>query len=441
MKASLPSHMLMGDFRAFYCAGELAREGRFDYSLDRIAPCESRPVPAPFFSATRKLAVPAPLPGYAIAPFAVLSLLPYAAAAVLWWIALFATAVSTAVALARLKWSAFGIALLALALPVGLVCMPLGELPPFALAGIAMCALGMRSDRPALRAAGFALLCSQPQLAVAAAIAMICAVPKSWREVAAVAVALAALSLVTIGVSQNVAYVRDFLPAHVASEVVRVQQYTLSWALAEIGVSFPIAIAAGRVAYGIALVLAGFFALRLSAADEKAAACAVGVVLALFGGPFVHQDHIACAVPAALWLASRKIRAGIVAVVLFALPVASIFANPVLVPLVAVCSFSISRAYRASMRVSGYSSLGAMAATVCLALLSVRLRFAFHSAAHGAGVWASYVSTHNVVGGALIWIIKAPVWIALLLVSIGAFQLATRYEGRPGTARIYHRGG
>ena len=426
IRATVTARTLMGDFRAFYCAGELAREGSFDYSLERIAPCESRAVPDGFFSATPSLVVPAPLPGYAIAPFAALSFLDYPAATVVWWLALLAAAVLAAYVMALLGWARFDAALVAFAFPAAIVSMPLGELPPLALAGIALGALGMQRDVAWLRIAGFALVATQPQMAVAVAIAAIAARPKTWREVAAVVAVLGVASVVTIGFAQNVAYVRDFLPAHVASELLRVQQYTVSWIFAELGAPLGVAAWIGRVVYVIALAGAAVVSRRLAQTGEYAGAIAAAVAIALLGGPFVHVDHLLCAIPAALWLASRKSLGGVVAAVLLALPITSIFANPILVFAVAIFTFWIASSYGISRRRSAYAALGAMTVAVGLALLSVRFGFAFHSAAHDAGnAWATYVATHNVVGGVLVWIVKAPLWIALIVLVVAGSRVSS----------------
>lgn len=426
VRATLIAHTFMGDFRAFYCAGELAREGTFDYSLDRIAPCESREVPGGYFAATPSLVVPAPLPGYAIAPFAASSLLDYAPATVVWWLVLLAATVLAAWVVALLGWARFDVALVAFAFPAAIVSMPLGELPPIALAGIALCALGMQRDAVWLRISGFVLAATQPQMAVALAIAMVSARPKTWREVAAVALILGVASVATIGLAQNVAYVRDFLPAHVASEILRVQQYTVSWVFAELGAPLGVAAWIGRVVYVIALACAAVVSRRVARAGEFAGAIAVAIAIALLGGPFVHLDHLLCALPAALWLASRKSVSGIVAAVLLALPVTSIFANPFLVFAVAIFTFWIASSYGISRRRSAYAALGAMAIAVALAVLSVRFGFAFRSAAHDSGnAWATYVATHNVVGGVLVWIVKAPLWIALIVLVAAAWRISS----------------
>ncbi|MDP9111885.1 MAG: hypothetical protein M3M96_09665 [Candidatus Eremiobacteraeota bacterium] len=427
---ALKNNAFMGDFRAFYCAGDLARRGHFDYSLERIAPCESSSAPRGFLSATPLLVVPAPLPGYVVAAFVPLSLLAYPLASACWWGLLFGIAVVAAVLLARLGWSTADAAIVALALPVGVVCMPPGELPPFALAGIVVAATGVQRDLRWLRFAGFAIAATQPQLALALALAMLVVSPKTWREIAAVTVGLALVSIGTIGFAENISYVWDFLPSHVAVEVHRVQQFTVSWAVAQLGASVTAATWTGRIVYVIALTSAAFAAKRLAIVGEGGAACAVAVVFALLGGPFVHQDHVVCAIPAALWLASKRGGVpGITACVLLALPVASIFANPILVLTVAAFTFWLASSYGVSLRRSAYAALGAMIFAVGLAELSVRMGLPFHAPANAAGdVWARYVATNDIAGGALIWIVKAPVWIALTMVVVAALRLTTQRQ-------------
>src|SRR5580700_3565277 len=83
---------LLRDFNAFYCAGETIVHRADPYRNEPLGTCE-RSAGRPDFleRAPAYLAVPAPLPGYALAPFVLLALLPYAAAAGAWTFILLAS--------------------------------------------------------------------------------------------------------------------------------------------------------------------------------------------------------------------------------------------------------------------------------------------------------------------------------------------------------------
>src|SRR6266700_3322813 len=83
---------LLRDFSAFYCAGQTIGRHADPYRNEPLGKCE-RSADRPNFleRAPAYLAVPAPLPGYALAPFALLALLPYGAAACAWTLILLAS--------------------------------------------------------------------------------------------------------------------------------------------------------------------------------------------------------------------------------------------------------------------------------------------------------------------------------------------------------------
>ena len=77
------------DFRAFYCAGAALDAGADPYRAEPLRSCEVAAWEA-FPAGYPEVAVPAPLPGYALTPFALLARLPYGVAAALWECALVA---------------------------------------------------------------------------------------------------------------------------------------------------------------------------------------------------------------------------------------------------------------------------------------------------------------------------------------------------------------
>src|ERR1700690_1006699 len=73
----------MGDFRAFYCAGAAIAGGADPYRIEPLLACEPAPPATAGTPTSRGVAVPAPLPPYALLPFVPLSRLPFTLAALL----------------------------------------------------------------------------------------------------------------------------------------------------------------------------------------------------------------------------------------------------------------------------------------------------------------------------------------------------------------------
>ena len=413
---------MFGDFRAFYCAGELVRQHAFSYAESAIAPCESVSLPG-FYTASSATVVPAPLPGYLAALFVPFSLLPFPLACAAWTAFSVACVFAAFAVLARLGWARFDTAVVASAILLGTAVLVQGELSSVALLGIALVIYGCERDRAALRVAGLVLAFAEPQIALGVA-AVLAARRRTLFEVFAVVVGLFALSLVTIGWSANVAYLQDFLPAHVAAELARAQQYTLSWAFAQLGASPAVALWCGRVFFAAALAAAYWCGRR----GRPEIAVAGGAALALAFGPFVHLDHLICALPAA-FVAAREIRiAGALALLLVALPVTAIFAQPLLLLAVPVVVFWVLVSFGISSRAATYGALAGVMTGAAFAVVSVRLGFNFSAGRASGGAWATYIARHEVVTGLLIWIVKAPVWIGLASIAVVAAALAVRSE-------------
>jgi hypothetical protein len=77
------THSWPVDFNAFYCGGATAASHHDPYRTEPLRTCENE---ARGFPPGRGLqfAVPAPLPGYALAPFALLSRMPFRLASFVW---------------------------------------------------------------------------------------------------------------------------------------------------------------------------------------------------------------------------------------------------------------------------------------------------------------------------------------------------------------------
>src|ERR1700686_2335628 len=148
-----PERAFLYDYRAF--AGAMLGTGGDPYRAEPLRTCEHRRGLLPGRADLTLLAVPAPLPGYALAPFALLGRLPDGLGAALWLlVSLLAGAIATQALIvmarvrARIVW-------LALALPLALALM-LGQLVPLALGALCLGALAIERGRFARAAAAIA---------------------------------------------------------------------------------------------------------------------------------------------------------------------------------------------------------------------------------------------------------------------------------------------
>ena len=99
-------------FKAFYCAGAAVKEHRDPYLVEPMRSCERQIAPS---TEPDGYVEPAPLPGYALVPFALLAMLPAKAAAWVFAIFLVLAAILSACFLAPLLPAPRAAVLLALA--------------------------------------------------------------------------------------------------------------------------------------------------------------------------------------------------------------------------------------------------------------------------------------------------------------------------------------
>ena len=415
----------MGDFKAFYCAGRVRLEGQNPYDAAPIAACEQAPAPAPLFVIARGEVLPAPLPGYLVAAFVPFGALPFAFAVALWLVLLFAAFAGAVALLRRLQvgdpWTllvAFSIALMGL-------CVPVGELPPIALFGIALAAFGAMRDRPGLLGCGVAIAMCEPQIGIAVAIAC-AALSRRFAIAAGVALGgLALLSFATLGIGGNVAYVRDVLPAHVLSELPSVLQYGLSWVLYGLGVPSGPAVTLGRLQWIVMLAVALFVARSPFGRRNPAFAVLAAPAIVVVGGPFLHLDHIALALPAALWLCARRERArawNLAAAICLALPLLFIFALTTLLAWIPIVAAWLGMAYTRRGIVALRAAAAALVVMVAIALATLKTGLGSETLPQLQGLsaslaqtpWSAYVRSHLVYTAWTIWLVKAPTWFGVL---------------------------
>ena len=289
-------------FKAFYCAGVAVRERHDPYRVEPLRSCERRlergTMPAGYVE-------PAPLPGYVLLPFAILSKLPPKLAAELFSVILALATVASARLLAR-AMNASDTAILIAFAPLTLLNVAYGETAPLAL--LAICAASYFLTKHRWVAAGCAasLALLQPNVGLPAVIAMLLFVPRSRAAIVASVTALIFLSLAALGLAENKEYFAQVLPLMAFAELVASDQYSLSRLLFAVGVSPSLALLLGKIWFAcvavFGVVLAGVLSIRNR---QSILVPLLPPAAVLFFGIYLHDIQILIALPAALVIASR----------------------------------------------------------------------------------------------------------------------------------------
>jgi hypothetical protein len=433
------SGWLMIDFRAYYCASLAQRQGRDPYFTASVHECESK-TPAPYYRASKNVTVPAPYPPYALAFFAPLTFLPFAAAAILWWIALALGILLAAYALARIARQPMLVAWGALVLSLGLNSFWSGNVMPIALAAMIVAALAVQRGRLVIAVPALAIAMVEPQVALPAAIGLFVACSRVRVALILAAALLGVISVASSGAAQTLSYLTAVAPAHALSEVSRDNQYSLSTVLAALGVSDVSAALAGSISYVVMLVVGVLVALRLARRfEDPSLTVLVPAAFSVLGGTFVHTGEIAVAIPACLLLftQARAQRAALfIALILLIVPwmlatSAAMFLAPIFP--VAYVAYTLSRGDRGVTFVAAVVSFAFIAGL--FALYSVHYA---PTAPHphlyplidprlAESSWRQFVLP-NVTNRPVMWLLRLPTWAGLIIFATCAALLA-EYAG------------
>jgi hypothetical protein len=422
-------------FKAFYCAGVAVKDHADPYLVEPLRACERRLAPSDLPDGYVE---PAPMPGYAMAPFAALARLSPRVAALLFAALLALAATLSACALAEMLPAPRSAVLLALA-PLTLLNVAYGEVVPFALVGI--CGAAFLIWRGRWFAAGLAVCVAliQPNVGLPAVAAVFLFAPRARGAVAAGVAALALLSVVAIGFDRNVEYLTQVLPGMANAEIVASDQYNLTHLLFAAGVAAPIAALLGKVWFvvvaGVGIVTAGVLAVRRR---EPELLPLVPPAAALLFGIYLHDIQMLLALPAALMLASRirgttyHALATIAVALLVAVWTQRAGTAVIALNALAVAGgvFAVST-MKNRIAVSVLAALGTVAGVVALQRVQPPLvgssivTHVFHAASGdwAFSAWAAYLrATPALTAPALL--LKFPTWIGLLLVTICALRLS-----------------
>jgi len=296
---------LMGDFRAFYCAGAVIAQNANPYLEEPLRGCEREagPPQEPRFLAP--VALPAPLPPYALLLFVPFALLPFPVAAALYGALLIAAMSAATVLFARVTGASSVLLNVAFAAITATVTYYVGQPVPLVFLALAAAALFARGG--AWTAAGACAVAAsiEPHVALPALAAMLVALPRTRVPIAICGVVLGLAGVLAVGLPAGIAYVRDVVPAHALANAYE-WQFSLTSLLTSLGVAAPVAVGCGEVMFA-AMVTAGIVVARRLCAMTGDAAVLVIVppAFAVFGGVHVHFQQLAVAFPAIVYVMVR----------------------------------------------------------------------------------------------------------------------------------------
>jgi hypothetical protein len=296
---------LMGDFRAFYCAGGAIAQHANPYLEEPLHRCERVAGPPAVPSFLRGVTLPAPLPPFALALFVPFSRLPFGIAAALYGTLLLA-AMALAIALyARVTGASSIVLNLAFAAITATVTLYVGQPLPLVMLALAGAALLVRRERWWAASLCAAAACIEPHVAAAAIIALLVGLPRTRIPLAVCGLGLVMTSVAVVGLPVTLAYVRDVIPAHALANAYE-WQFSLTSILTSAGVAAPLAIRSGELMFAGMVALGVAVAYRLwRATGDGAVLVFVPPAFAVFGGVHVHFQQLAIAFPAFLYVCAR----------------------------------------------------------------------------------------------------------------------------------------
>jgi hypothetical protein len=313
---------LMGDFRAFYCAGAAIAAGADPYRMQPLLACEAATAAAAGTPAVKYgVAVPAPLPPHALLPFALLSRLPFVIAALVYAALSVVAGIAGGVLLARATGAQLLEVDLVLAAVTGTVTLYIGQPMPFVLLALGGAAVSARTGRWWTAAACLTAATCEPHIALPAILALLVFVPPARVPLLGCLGAAAAAGIAALGLPLTVAYARDVLPAHALANAYE-WQYSLTSVLTSAGIDASRAVMLGELMFASMLLLGIAVAVRLRRlTGDTAVLVLVPPAFALFGGVHVHVQQLVAAFPAGLYACVRfpRVRALAAAGIAFAM--------------------------------------------------------------------------------------------------------------------------
>jgi hypothetical protein len=418
----------MDEFADFYCAGLAFDRGVSPYTYEPLHACEhqfnkGQSFRGKLFAANPAVAVPAPQPPYDFVPFMAVGGANFSVAR-----AIDAAAIVLAVALSAIALAAIGIPLAlsvaVLLLSTGYVELNTAQIVPFALLALVLCGLALERGRDRLAGAFAALTLIEPTVGLPVVVATFLFAPRARWSLAAGLAGLLALACAIAGPRGFLEYLIAVLPAHSRSETLFPFQYSLTSALAGLGVSPALARVAGLSSYVLLLAAALIIAPRTSAQLQRRALIVfVPALCCAIGGTFLHQEELCFAIPAVTLLAwgtaGRQRTIATIALCVLAVPWIPVWGEKQLFLASLLVVATILAQLRLELRTSLITLGGIAAAVYCFELAPPKLPApsampAVYAASQLVSLeWRDYTamrSTHD----PLWFAIKLPTWGALL---------------------------
>lgn len=296
---------LMGDFRAFYCAGSVVTHGANPYLEEPLRSCEAAAGPPAEPAFLQPVALPAPLPPYALLLFVPFAWLPFPLAALVYGAILIAAMTAAVALFARLSGASTLWLNLAFAAITATVTYYVGQPVPIVFLALAGAALSLRHGRWVGAAACAAAASIEPHLALPALAGMLLAMPRTRLPVLAFGCILALASVAAVGPQTSIAYLRDVVPAHALANAYE-WQFSLTSILTSLGMAASPAVHWGELMYAMTVTIGVAAAYRLwRATGDRAVLIIVPPAFAVFGGVHVHFQQLAVAFPAMLYVYAR----------------------------------------------------------------------------------------------------------------------------------------
>lgn len=428
----------------FTCAGQAILSGADPYRTEPLRTCETLRSGGTRFNGSGAVE-PAPLPAYALVPFAVLSTLPRRLEHLIFPALLLIAALLSCLVIAKLTSFSFPGLVLIFA-PTIFLNIVYGENTLFALAGVALAGFALVRKRYMLAALAVSCSMVQPHIGLPACVALFLWVAETRRTLILCALTAAVLSWAAIGVERNIEYFRDVLSGQARAEVFADDQYSLTRMLFWLGFTPGSAIRLGMISYG-AMAIVGIWLSKKLADVLKAPefAALLPPTAVLLGGTFVHDVQMSLALPCAIVLAYHtKARQwiGWLAIPLIATVLDHnwrwFFYLP---PFLA--AFFFARGSWSRVVVSSWCAAGAIVVSVLLAgaFLSHPVsggtpipRALLDGGRIASNAWGAYLRSGDAPPGSSLmeWIQRIPAWLGLICVLLLATaQLSPRHEACP----------
>lgn len=289
------------DFVAFYCAGRTVTQHADPYKQSPLHACEEGITEKGIFGTN--VTVPAPLPPYALVPYAAVSLVDFRTAVLLFVGASFLATAIACILCARMT-NAPLLLVVALSAPTVWDNWLKGQPVPISFLAIVLSGYFLTKGRD--RSAALAALGSliQPQIGLAVCASLFLWRPRSRMLLTVSGALLIAVSIAAVSLPTAVEYVSEVLPLHAQSEARWITQISAVSPLVLFGVpvrtALTIAFAQQTVTTVFGILVAGLFARERRAVEMIAWFPALAAAL---GGTYEHGNVLLVVLPAALVIA------------------------------------------------------------------------------------------------------------------------------------------